>query len=167
MPKETGPLNKLFSEHESINHLVAVASNEMTDINTFFRLQIESFDWSQASINKLLVKQKDLEHTLNTLEKTMQTHFAFEERTLPQLIGNLLTEGLIIEHQEIIRGFNKVRSALAESVSGGLTQPQLLVRKATLQQALEKLTGTIEAHARNEDTMLKLLQKATKGKPID
>ncbi|MDP2920699.1 MAG: hemerythrin domain-containing protein, partial [Dehalococcoidia bacterium] len=101
--------------------------------------------------------------TIDVLWTNLKKHFTYEEQHLTASLGEILSRAIIIEHEEIGREIQRVRQIINETNFEGLTQADVLARKDSLQQAIGKISQMIEEHARDEEVLVKLVKKATKG----
>ena len=152
----------ISTEHTNIRRTVNSVGNAMTDLDTLFRLEAERFNLSLAPLQILSEKSARLAKIIDNLWKDLKEHFSYEEENLPDVLGDTLSKALKIEHAEIAREMEHVKNILTNSSFDGLTQPEMLAKKANLQQAIGKLCLMIEEHAKDEDVIIKLVKKATK-----
>ena len=157
------PVDNILSEHASVRQLVNSVGNVMDDLDALSRLQTERFDLSQTSVQSLAEKQRSLAEVVESLWSKLKLHFAYEEEHLPDVLGPVLSKALMVEHGEIAKEFDHVRIVLDESDFSKVPQPEILEMKANLQTAIGHLCQMIEEHARDEDVLVKLVKKATKG----
>ena len=156
------PVDHIQSDHDSVRQMVNSVGNVMNDLDALFRLQTEHFDLTQTSVHELSEKRRALEDVVNTLWSKLKIHFSYEEEHLPDVLGPVLTKALMVEHGEIAREFDHVRTVLGESDFKEVPQAEILEMKANLQQAIGRLCQTIEEHAKGEDVLVKLVKKATR-----
>ena len=156
------PIENISAEHANVRQLVSSVGNTMSDLDAFFRLETERFNLSQASLQALAEKSAHLSEMIDNLWKDLKRHFDYEEEHLMDILGETLTKALKLEHADIAREMEHVKTVIARSSFEGLTQPEMLAKKASLQQAIGKLCQMIEDHAKDEDVLVKLVKKATK-----
>jgi hemerythrin len=155
-------IDYVSTEHTNIRRIVSSVGNAMTDLDTLFRLETERFNLSLAPLHILSEKSARLSKTIDNLWKDLREHFDYEEENLTDVLGATLSKALKMEHAEIAREMEYVKSIITSSSFDGLTQPEMLAKKANLQQAIGKLCQMIEEHAKDEDILIKLVKKATK-----
>lgn len=154
-------VNKILSEHGAVRQIVGSVGHYFNDLDAFFRLQTERFDLSQTSLEALEEKKGQLAETIETLWRDLKKHFAYEEEHLAGVLGETLTAALKMEHEEIGAEIEKVKAALLNVSLEGLDQTEVLGRKNALQNAVGRLSGMIEEHARDEEVLVKMVKKVT------
>ncbi len=154
------PVDTIHSEHESIRHLVNSVGNSMGDLDAFFVLETERFEWSQSSLQALTEKLKHLGDVIDTLWTNLKNHFAYEEEHLVPVLGETIARALTMDHQEIARQIENVKVLVRETRFECLAQSELLVKKTTLLQVIGRLCRMIEEHAKDEDILIKMVKKA-------
>lgn len=152
---------KLPEEHRKVRKLIISVDDTMGDLDAFFKLQTERFELSQVSTQALAEKSIELVRTVDDLFAGLKKHFEYEEEHLSRTLGNTLTKALKIEHADIARMIEFVRKTINETSFEGSTQAEMLAKKAFLQEVIGKLTDRLEAHARDEDVLLKWVRIAT------
>lgn len=156
------PIEYVSTEHTNIRRVVNSVGNAMSDLDTLFRLETERFNLSLAPLQILSEKSARLAKIIDSLWKDLKEHFSYEEENLTDVLGPTLSKALKIEHANIAREMEYVKTIIAGSSFDGLTQPEMLVKKSNLQQAIGKLCQMIEEHAKDEDVLIKLVKKAMK-----
>jgi len=156
------PIEYVSTEHTNIRRVVNSVGNAMSDLDTLFRLETERFNLSLAPLQILSEKSARLAKIIDSLWKDLKEHFAYEEENLTDVLGATLSKALKMEHAEIAREMEYVKTIISGSSFDGLTQPEMLAKKSNLQQAIGKLCQMIEDHAKDEDVLVKLVKKATK-----
>lgn len=154
-------VNKILSEHGTVRQIVGSVGHYFNDLDAFFRLQTERFDLTQTSLDALEAKKEQLSQTIDTLWRDLRKHFAYEEEHLGEVLGETLSRALKMEHEEIGAEIERVKSALTGLSLEGLDQTEVLGRKNALQNAVGKLSGMIEEHARDEEVLVKMVKKGS------
>lgn len=156
------PVDNIVSEHVAVRQLVSSVGNYMNDLDAIFRLETERFNWTQTSLQALTEKKTQLAETIDTLWINLKKHFTYEEQHLTVPLGEILTKALIIEHEEISKEIERVKALIKDTKFEGLSQSDALSMKASLQQAIGRLSQMIEEHAKDEEVLVKLVKKVTK-----
>ena len=157
-------VNRAIEEHHTIRGHVKLVGDSVSDLEALFSLQKARPDWILSSTDALSEKQDKLQQTISALEEGLKNHFSFEEKLLPPLFGKFLMQVLILEHREIKKSIVDTKSLLANTKLVGLNQRELLSQKAHIQKKVEDILQLLEEHAGNEETILKMLQKALQAK---
>lgn len=160
---ENQPIENISTEHANIRQLVISVGNAMTDLDTLFRLERERFNLSLAPLQVLAEQRTYLARTIENLWKDLKEHFTYEEENLTDVLGATLSKALKIEHANIEREMEHVKTVIAKSSFDGLSQQEMLSKKTNLQQAIGNLCQMIEEHARDEDILIEFVKKATKN----
>jgi hemerythrin len=157
-------VNRAIEEHHNIRGHLKLVGDSISDLEALFSLQKARPDWILSSPEALLEKQAKLQQTISTLDEGLKNHFSFEERLFPPLFGELLMQALILEHRGIKKQIDEAKSLIANTKLEGLSQKELLSRKAQIQQKIEGILQVVEEHAGREETILKMLKKALEAK---
>ena len=148
------------AEHVNVRKLIGIVGATFVDLDVFFRLQTERFELSQVSLQSLSDKYSEVGRTVQNLWQNLKKHFEYEEYHLPEVLGTTLTKALNLEHEDIARMMDLVLKTIAETKFTGLTQSEMLAKKTMLQEMIGKLTDKLEAHAKDEEVLMKLVKLA-------
>ena len=156
-------IEEAIAEHHSIRENLKHAGDSVTDIEALFTLNQAYARWSQSSVRELKDKQGQLFKAVASLEQGLKRHFGFEEKELPPLLGEVLMKTIVSEHVEIAGLIDRAKASLAEGVPEGLSQPQMLARKAEIQANIHHIIEAVEEHAKHEEIILVMIKKALEG----
>ena len=145
-------------EHVNVRRLIGIVGATLVDLDVFFRLRTERFELSQVSLQGLADKCSELGRTVQNLWQDLKRHFEYEEEYLPQILGKTLAQALKLEHADVERMMELVLKTIAETKFSDSTQSEMLAKKTMLQEMIGKLTDKIEAHAKDEDVLVKLIK---------
>lgn len=159
MPDALAVITRVISEHRAISGHVKLAGDTVNDIEALFTLHRTQSGWSQTSIAALTEKQEQLQQTINFLEQGLKNHFAFEEKALPALFGELLMKAILREHGEVAKQTETVKTVLASVKPEELEQRELLSKRAVIQQNINTLCQSVEEHAQHEEIILNMMKK--------
>jgi len=157
-------INRVIEEHQAIRQYVKLAGDSVSDWEALSSLERARADWIPGRLEILSEKQKRLQQTMSALEEGLKNHFAFEEKALPPLLGELLARALILEHQEIKKEIDKAKSITAEAKLEGLSRDELLSKESNIQQMVDSICQLVEEHATREETILAMMQRALEEK---
>jgi hypothetical protein len=157
-------VNRAIEEHHTIRGHVKLVGDSVSDLEALFSLQKARPDWILSSPEALSEKKNKLLQTLSTLDEGLKNHFSFEDKLFPPLFGELLMQALKIEHHGIKNQIEEAKSLVAKIKLEGLSQKELLSKKAQIQQKVEGILQSVEEHASKEETILKMLKKALEAK---
>ena len=156
-------IEEAIAEHHSIRENLKHAGESVTDIEALFALHKAIAGWSQSSVRELKDKQGQLFKAIASLEQGLKRHFGFEEKELPPLLGEVLMKTIVSEHGEITGLIAKAKASLAGGVPEGLSQPEMLTRKAKIQANIHQIIEAVEEHAKHEEVILMMIKKALEG----
>ncbi len=158
-------INRVIQEHQRIRSNLKLVGESTNDLEAMFSLQQAYSGWTLSSMEVINEKQKQLQQTVSFLDEGLNNHFAFEERALPPLFGELLMQALLLEHQEIRKEIGKAKSLVADTRLTDLSQEKLTLQKSRIQQLINAISQTLEEHAAREETILNMMKKALEEKP--
>ncbi len=153
-------IQRVIAEHQTIHGHTKLVGEAINDLEAIFRLRQDYSGWTQSSLESLTEKRERLQQTLSFLAEGLRNHFNFEEMALPPLFGDLLMEGLILEHQEIRKSINEARPVVGDTSLESLPQEELLARKWQIQQAIASLCQLSDEHLAKEEIILKMMKRA-------
>jgi len=105
--------------------------------------------------------------SLGFLDEGLRNHFAYEEKVLAPLLGELFMRALVLDHQEIRKEIDVAKSIVTEAKLEGLSREELLNKESHIQQVIKNMCYLIEEHAYKEETILEMLQKVLDEKAKD
>jgi hypothetical protein len=152
-------ITRVISEHHAIREHIKLAGDTINDIEAIITIQRAYAEWSQSSIAALAEKQSRMQQAISFLEQGLKNHFAFEERALPPLFGNLLMKAILHEHHEILRKIESAKTILSDIKLEGLEQRELLSKKSQIQETISSICQAIEEHAHHEEIVLTMMKK--------
>ena len=153
-------IKRVIDEHQTIRRHVKLVGDSISDQEALLSLQKASADWIPGRLEVLAEKHDKLRQTIGFLDEGLKNHFAFEEKALPPLFGELLMKALLLEHKEITDEINRVKSVVAGTKLEGSSREELLSREADIQQMINSICELVEEHAGKEETILEMLQRA-------
>jgi len=136
----------------------------MSDREALATLEEARADFIPGRLSAVSEMQKKLQQTVVTLEEGLKNHFDFEEKVLPPLLGEMLTQALILEHREINEEIDKAKAAAAGIKMEGLSREGLLEQESYIQQAFDGICQLVEEHATREEAVLEMVKKALEEK---
>jgi len=157
-------INRVIEEHQVIRGHVKLVGDSVPDREALSSLEKTRADWVPGRPELLAGKQKKLLQAVSYLEEGLKNHFAFEERALPSLLGELLMRAISLDHQQIIKEIEKDRSIVAETSLGEQSREELLSKEAEIQQTINDLCQLVEEHAFREEAILEMLRRALEDK---
>ncbi|MBI4284484.1 MAG: hemerythrin domain-containing protein [Chloroflexi bacterium] len=157
-------INRVIEEHRRIRGEMRLLGESVSDMEAIFSLQKMQAGWALSSGEVLLEKQKKLQETVTYLDEGLKKHFAFEERELPPLFGEVLMQALRREHQEILKATREARVTIAADWPADMPPEQQLARRTYTQQAISSMCQMMEEHATREEIILDMMKKTLEPK---
>ena len=153
-------IRRIIDWHRTIREHVKLVGDLISDREALFSLEKARADWIPGRPEILAEEQRKLRQALSFLEDGLKNHFAYEEKALPPLLGELLTQALILEHREISTEIEEAKSMAADIKLEGLDREELLLRESHVRQAIDGICQGVEHHAAREETVLEMLERA-------
>jgi len=157
-------VNRIIEWHQTIRGHIKLVGDSVTDQEALAALEKERADFIPGRLEVLSKKQEKLQQTLNFVEEGLKNHFTFEEDVLPPLLGGLLAQALLVEHQEIKNEIAKAKLIAASTKLEGLSREELLFEESHIQQVVDCLCQLVNEHAAREEAILEMLQRALEPK---
>ncbi len=152
-------IRRAIEEHHKVRSGIRLVGEAVNDFNALFDLQKSYLTWSQSSVTEIAGRVSRVRETVASLEEGLDKHFGFEEKYLPPVFGEPLMKALLFEHNEIRRKLSESKAALSADLSS-MPQERLLAHKYLVEQVVDSLSQTIEAHAGREETVFRMLERA-------
>jgi hemerythrin len=159
-------VKRIIDEHQTVKQHVKLVGDSVSDQEALNALQKEHSNFIPGRPEIISEKQKRLQQTMAFLEGGLKNHFDFEEKVLPPLLGELLTQALALEHQEIKRQIEEDKSTVTNIRLEGLSREELLEKEAYIEEVIDALLQSIEGHAAREETVLGMLQSALENQQV-
>ncbi len=157
-------INRVIQEHQRLRGNIKQVGDSVNDMEAVFSLQQAYSGWTLSSMEAVSERQKQMVQTGGLLGIGINNHCACEGRDLPPLFGELLMQGLLLEHAGIRATIVKVKSLLADTQFTQMGQEKLLHEKSHIQQFINALFQEVEEHAAKEETILNMMKKALEKK---
>ena len=149
-------VNRIIEWHQTIRGHIKLVGDSITDQEAVVALGKERTDFIPGRLEVLSKKQEKLQQTLNFLEDGLKNHFAFEEDVLSPLLGELLAQALLVEHQEIENEIARAKSIAASTKLEGLSREELLSEESHIQQIVDYICQLVDEHATREEAILEM-----------
>ncbi len=164
MPDALEIINTILSQHFRITENVKTAGERMNDIDAIFRVQVTAYKAAQSAfpVANLIERRDQLLKTIDVLADGLNKHFAYEEKVLPLVFGELVMKKILHDHSEILERIVTAKTTL--SAIDGLSRDQLLSERLGLMQNINDLSDAVVNHARYEEEVLNATQKAFEAK---
>ncbi len=157
-------IKRVIEEHQTIREHVKLVGDSISDREALATLEKASTDWIPGRGKALSERQNRLLRTISSLEEGLKHHFAFEEKALPPLLGELLMQALILEHREIMKELVEAKSIVANTKLEGLRRDELLFQESHMQDMIHSIYQLNEGHLTKEEAILYMVQRALEEK---
>lgn len=151
-------ITKVMDQHKVLSGQINSVTETMSDKDALLRLEKAQKDLSVDFRCTLAERHTSLLESLSRVKKGLENHYAFEEEMLPPLLGQLLTEALIIEHKNLIAEMQKVISTIGKINLKGLTHQGEINQEVTMSKSLSTLRDDKLDHQKREEAILLTLQ---------
>jgi len=158
MPANLSQINRIFEEHQAIRANVRLVGESVSDQEALNALKSARSDWAPQRTNITSAKLNKLKQTTSFLKEGLVNHFNLEAEVLPPILGKVLMQALLHEHQEIMTEIDTTSTTIANTHLEGLSQDDLITEEANLTQMTNHLSRLIEEHAEKEEMMLEMVQ---------
>ncbi len=150
-------IRKVIEEHQVIRKHLKLVGETVSDREAISNLEEARIDWIPGRPQSLVEIKENLQQALSSLDEGLKNHFAFEEKNLPSLLGELFMKSIRLDHQEIIKALQQTKTMSTDTRLMGLSRDELMHKEAGTQQTISNLTQLIEDHAAKEETLLEML----------
>jgi len=157
-------ISRIINEHQTIRGHVKLVGDSVSDEEAMERLERVRADFSPGQAPLLSEKHDRLRQTMAYLDEGLRNHFAFEEKFLPPLLGELIMRALVLEHSKIASSIDNVKAIVAVAKLEGLGREELIARESRMQQAIYEMCHLVEEHAAREETVLGMVQRGLQDK---
>jgi len=153
-------IRRIIDEHQTIKGHLKLVGDSVSDQEALAALQKAHADFIPGRLEVMSEKQKKLQQTMSALEEGLKNHFAFEEKALPPLLGELLMQALVLEHREIKNEIDEAKSTVESIKLEGLSREKLISKESHMQQMIDNICQLVEEHATKEEAILEMVQRA-------
>jgi hemerythrin len=157
-------IKRVIDEHQTIRKHIKLVGDSVSDQEALTTLQKAHADFIPGRLEVTAEKQSKLQQAMSFLKEGLKNHFAFEEKALPPLLGELLTQALVLEHREITEEINEAISTVANTRLEGISREELLSTESHIQQMIDSICQLVEEHATKEEAILEMLSRAVEEK---
>jgi hemerythrin len=157
-------IKRVIDEHQTIRKHIKLVGDSVSDQEALTTLQKAHADFIPGRLEVASEKQNKLQQAMSFLEEGLKNHFAFEEKVLPPLLGELLMQALVLEHREISREIDEAISTVANTRLEGLSREELVSKESHTQQMIDSICQLVEEHATKEEAILEMIRRAVEKK---
>lgn len=157
MPDNLATIRKVIEEHQVIRRHLKLVGDTVSDREAVSNLEEARIDWIPGRPQSLVEIRENLQQALSSLDEGLKNHFAFEEKNLPSLLGELFMKSIRLDHQEIRKALQQSKTMSTDTRLMGLSRDELMHKEAETQQTISNLIQLIEDHAAKEETLLEML----------
>jgi|ETNmetMinimDraft_16_1059900.scaffolds.fasta_scaffold91138_1 hemerythrin len=157
-------IQNVTNEHNALKGNIKLVGDTVTDHEATTTLQKLRSGWIPGQLDVLDTRLDNLKQALSRLKKGLDSHFAFEEKTFPPLLGDMLTKALLMEHTQIMKEMDSSQKLLSEVNFNGLSREEIIAKEMQIQQVISRLAAIVESHHEKEETVMELIRKALQQK---
>jgi hemerythrin len=150
-------IKRIIDEHQTIEEHIKLVGDSVSDQEALTTLQKAHADFIPGRLEVASEKQNKLQQAMSFLEEGLKNHFAFEEKVLPPLLGELLMQALVLEQREISREIDEAISTVANTRLEGLSREELVSKESHMQQMIDSICQLVEEHATKEEAILEMM----------
>ena len=147
-------INKVITEHQKIKGHLKLIGDSMSDEEALIALKSVHSELTPNMKDKLT----QLEQVMGSLKEGIMNHFNLEAAVLPPILGNVLMQALLNEHEAILEQIDQANRAIFNAQQSNLTRKQIL-KETEFKQVINYLSQIIEEHAVKEELMLEMVKK--------
>lgn len=147
-------LRKVIEQHRAIEGQIELVADSISDQEAVVSLERAQPDWIIGRPEILSERQNKLKQIINSLDEGLKNHFAYEEKALPPLLGELLMRALMLDHQQIREQIDEAKSIVADTRLVGLSREELLTKESDMRQMVNNVCQLIKGHAAREEIIL-------------
>ena len=152
-------IRNIIEFHHTIRERVKAVGGSISDLEALFTLRGEYAGWSQSSLDKLVEQQSKLQEALIFLEDGLSRHFTYEEENLPGILGEVMTRGLLFEHDGIRKDIAAVKAEVFDTRLQGMQREDIALLKTRWQRVIDTLSRHVESHASREEIVLDMARE--------
>jgi hypothetical protein len=159
MTKHLASIKRVADEHQTIRRHLRLAGDSVPDKQALAVLEKAQVELAPDQTGLPPEKMEAIQQALSALDDGLVNHFHHEEESLSPLLGDLLMQALVLEHQEIAGAISKARQILAGIQKGELNQRERLARELDLYQTIDDIRLMVDDHASREETILDMVHR--------
>jgi hypothetical protein len=149
-----GSLETILNEHRGISDRLKLVGDSLNDVEAMDAMQKTESKALDNVWQPLSVKFEEVMKSLAALEAGLKEHYAHEENLLPPILGEVLTEALKIQHEELLAEIASARAVIARCRLAGLTPGEKTTEEMLMHALLDRIRREKERHARQEESVL-------------
>ena len=164
MTDELEIVRRVINEHHTVREGIKLVGDQLSDMEVSNALRATDSEWVPEKLDNFAEKLKRLQRKMSALQEGLINHSNFEEEFLWPILGDLLTEAVLIEHRELGREVTRVRSMLDNNNFAGLSWQELVQKQWQIRDALRDVLEKAEGHAAREDAILHMVERALEAR---
>lgn len=150
-------IRKIMDQHKVLADQINFTTMTLSDKDALLVLEKAQADLAVDFRRSLKARRDLVIESLTLAEKGLKNHYDFEEQMLPPLLGQLLTQGLIIEHKDLMAEMRRVISLIGNIDLKGLSRADEITQEAIMSESLSALRSKKSDHQKREEAMLQTL----------
>ncbi len=164
MSNDLDIINRIIKEHQTLRTHLKLVGDSFTDREAMGSLEKVRGDWAPGQMEALTEKQNRLIRTISALVEGLTTHFSFEEKYLPSLLGELIMRALLLNHRQIRKEIDEAKASAASVKQEGLSPGEFLAQESQMRERIDSVLLLVREHLNHEEVVLQMTQRALEDK---
>ena len=118
-------IQKIIDEHKKFKEHIRLIGDTISDREALSGLEKARTALMPSQLENLAQKQEKLQQLLSVLDEGLRNHFAFEERTLPPLLGEVFMKALALDHRGVGKKLDEAKAVVFKVKLEGLSRQEL------------------------------------------
>jgi hypothetical protein len=144
----------ILGEHRAILDHLRLVGESLNDVEAMQSMEQTESKVLDNMVKPMQAKVDGVMKSLAALEAGLKEHYTHEETLLPPILGEVLTEALKIQHDELLTEIAAARSVVARCKLSGLTSAEKTTEEMLMHSLLDRIRREKERHTRQEESVL-------------
>jgi len=159
MTNKLETVRSIIEYHHTIRSEINRVNQSINDLEALFKIRGDYAALTQSSLEELAAQTEKIQGNLISLEDRLDKHFSFEEEHLPDILGEVLMKGLVVEHNAIREEIKAARDKIFSTRYDSTGRNEVILQKSQTQQVITYLAQHIEGHASREEIVLDMARE--------
>jgi hypothetical protein len=145
-------IDSILLEHTAIKYCIEALRTAVAEQATFL-FESEN-NWDNTHLKQLKDNHIRLVESVQAFHDKLERHCFHEEKDLLPMLGKLVADVNVIEHQEIMNQIERAHNLLNEAkLLGDLKPYELMAETYNVERTVEKVCRVVESHEANETNL--------------
>jgi hypothetical protein len=152
-------IESVLLEHTAIKYCTEALRKAVAEQATFL---LESEDhWDNAHLKQLKDNHISLVYSIQAFHDKLERHCLHEEKDLLPMLGKLVADVNMIEHQEIMNQIKRAHNLLNEAeLLGDLKPYELMAATYNVERTVESVCNLVESHEAGETNLFSQMRRS-------